>query len=260
MSLLVRTNGSDSDPNDYRVTLESFEGPLDLLLHLIKKDDVNIYDIPIALVLEQYLEYLKKAKELNIDLAAEFLLMAAELILIKSHLLVPVDDVEREEEGPDPRSELVRRLLEYQRYKDASKELLERPMLGKDVFKRGTKEEGLEGEDTLDADMTALLLAFQGVLRRLPKDQSYEVHLERISVQDKIMELTERLKSTRKQKFHDLFDLEKGKPDAVVTFLALLEMSKMKMVRIRQGTSFDEIFIISRIENVSLESLDQGEE
>ena len=235
----------------YKVSLETFEGPLDLLLHLIKKNDIDIYDIPIALVLEQYLEYLELAKELNIDLAGDFLLTAAELLLIKSRLLMPQDE-EGEEEGPDPREELVRRLLEYQRYKQAGKELLGRSMLGRDVFKRGSLEEtpGTE-KGELDADLTSLLLAFQSVLKRLPRQQAYEIEGERASVADKILALTERLQEAHELKFEKLFDLEKGREDVVVTFLALLEMAKMHMLLIRQGSRYDEIFITSRIKAVS---------
>ena len=233
---------------NYRVSLEHFEGPLDLLLHLIKKNDVDVYDIPIAMVLEQYLEYIELAKELNIDIVGDFLLTAAELILIKSRLLMPVDE-ESEEEGPDPRAELVRRLLEYQRYKEAGKQLTERPQLGRDVCKRGSLKETPSSEaGELEADMTSLLLAFQAVLKRLPPKEAYEIEGERTSVADKIMALTEKLKACTELKFQELFDLSKGQSDLVVTFLALLEMAKMHMLQIRQGTSFDEIFIASRIE------------
>lgn len=241
-------NVTPIDPDSYLVSLETFEGPLDLLLHLIKKNDIDIYDIPIAFVLEQYLEYLELAKELNIDLAGDFLLTAAELLLIKSRLLMPQEE-EGEEEGPDPREELVRRLLEYQRYKQAGKQLVERPMLGRDVFKRGSIEEApTQEEGELDADLTSLLLAFQAVLKRLPREQAYEIEGERASVADKILALTEKLRNVTEMKFQDLFDLEKGRGDVVVTFLALLEMAKMHMLQIRQGNRYDEIFITSRIE------------
>ncbi len=232
----------------YRVSLESFEGPLDLLLHLIKKNDIDIYDIPIALVLEQYLGYVEEAKELDIDLAGDFLLVAAELILIKSRLLMPCDEEGEGEEGPDPREELVRRLIEYQRYKEAGEKLITRPMLGKDVFKRGITENPPEEEESLECDMTALLLAFQDVLKRLPADKAYEIQQESFSVQDKILELTERLKIERELKFQDLFAMDKGKGEVIVTFLGLLEMAKLRMILIRQGSSFDEIFVSSRVE------------
>lgn len=232
----------------YRVSLDSFEGPLDLLLHLIKTNDLDIYDIPIALVLKQYLEYLELANELNVDLAGDFLLTAAELIHIKSRMLMPLDEGEEEEEGPDPRAELVRRLLEYQKYKEAGRRLLERPMLGKDVFVRGHRDEIVEGDETLDANITSLLLAFQKVLTRLPQETAYEIKRERASVQDKILELTERLTGIRELKFLELFDLDRGRSDVVVTFLSLLEMAKMNMISVRQGSVYDEIFIVSHVE------------
>ena len=132
--------------NDYRVNLEVFEGPLDLLLYLIKKNDLDIYDIPVAFILEEYLRYLDTLKEMNIDLAGEFLLMAADLTHIKSKMLLPGEDVDAEDdEGVDPRADLVRRLLEYQRYKEASDALLKRSMLGRDVFVRQEKIEVKDG-------------------------------------------------------------------------------------------------------------------
>ncbi len=235
---------------EYRVALDQFEGPLDLLLHLIRKDDLDIYDIPITFVLEQYMEYLDQAEKFDIDLAGDFLLTAAELAHIKSKLLMPDEGGEGEEEGPDPREELVRRLLEYQRYKEAAKNLAERPWLGREVFTRTAVEEAPEGEETLSADMTSLLVAFQKVLQKIPKDKVYEIQVDRVSVSEKIVALTEQLRGVERVKFQELFDLAGGKPAVVVTFLALLEMAKMRMIAVQQGESFDEIFIVSKVTEV----------
>lgn len=236
-----------AEHDDYRVTLESFEGPLDLLLHLIRKNDIDIYDIPIAQVLDQYVEYLELARELNIDLAGDFLLTASELLHIKSQLLVPTERGETEEEGPDPRAELVRRLLEYQRYKEAAKQLWERPLLGRDVFTRKPAAALTEAEATVASDMTSLLVAFQQVLKRIPPGSSYEIPIDRISVSDRIVSLTEQLRGAGAVKFAQLFDGSQWKADVVVTFLALLEMAKMNMIEVQQGEVFDDIFIVSKI-------------
>jgi segregation and condensation protein A len=232
---------------DYRVSLDAFEGPMDLLLHLIKKNDIDIYDIPITLILEQYLAHVDIAKELNIDLAGDFLLLAAELIHIKSRLLMPLEEEQEEEEGEDPRAELVRRLIEYQRYKDASEKLMQRPMLGKDVFTRGETSQVPEEDRELEADMTSLLVAFQKVLQRLPQEKAYEIQREELSISDKIMSLTEKIKHVKELKFSEIFDPELGRFDLVISFLALLEMAKLHMIRIKQGDTFDEIYVVSKV-------------
>ena len=168
----------------YKVDLEVFEGPLDLLIHLIKKNDVDILDIPIALVLEQYMEYIGLMEEMNIDLAGDFLLMASELALIKSRMLLPQDaQVDEIEEGEDPRSELIQRLLEYQRYKEAAQELIERPMLGRDVFLTNNPDIEVESEEEapIEADLFQLLSSFHKILQKAPKQKIHEVHAERIN-------------------------------------------------------------------------------
>lgn len=242
-----------SETNQYRVELESFEGPLDLLLHLIKKNDIDIYNIPIALVLDRYMKYLDIAEELNIDLAGDFLLTASELLHIKSRMLMPTEEGEEDEEGPDPREELIRRLLEYQRYKEAGAELIRRPLLGREVFTRGPLVETSDAEETLETDMTSLLVAFQQVLKRIPQGTTYDIQLDRISVSEKIIALTERLRGAGSLKFQKLFDLDKGKAEIIVTFLALLEMAKLRMIQVQQGDNFDDIFIVSKIAEASEE-------
>lgn len=227
----------------HRIHLEVFEGPLDLLLHLIKKEDVDIYDIPISKVLHQYLEYLDLAKDLNIDLAGEFIEMASELAYIKSKMLLPEPETEAEE-GTDPRADLVARLLEYQRYKMAAQSLLERPLLGRDVFSRPPSETGADAVDPeMEADTLALLTAFQKLLKRLPKDQYHEVRQIRMGVAERILELTEFLKGKDQVVFEDLFTGVASRGELIVTFLALLEMAKQRLVKVHQEAVRHQIFI-----------------
>lgn len=226
-----------------RVQLEVFEGPLDLLLHLIKKEDLDIYDIPISRLLDQYLQYLQLAQELDIDLAGEFIEMASELAYIKSKMLLPEPPPE-EEEGPDPRAELIRRLLEYQRYKAAARSLISRPLLGTDVFARPPEEADEPGaEMTIEADTLSLISAFQDLLKRLPKDAVHEISRPRTGVSERILELTELLKTREQVAFEDLFAGEKTRSDLVITFLAILEMAKQHLLRIVQEKVFHRIVV-----------------
>ncbi|MDX1386407.1 MAG: segregation/condensation protein A, partial [bacterium] len=180
----------------YKVELEVFEGPLDLLLHLIKKNDVDILDIPVSFILDQYMEYLSLMEEMNIDLAGDFLLMASELALIKSKLLLPNQgEGMDEDEGDDPRSDLIHRLLEYQRYKDAAQELVDRPMLGRDVFAQGVYQEDVDEEEgPMEVDLFSLISCFYQILEKAPKQTIHEVEGERISVTDRIYEIMALLK------------------------------------------------------------------
>lgn len=228
----------------YKVHLEMFEGPLDLLLHLIKKEDLDIYDIPISRLLAEYLEYLKLAHEVNIDLAGEFLEMASELTLIKSRMLLP-EPLAQEEEGPDPRAELVQRLLEYQRYKMAAGVLMERPLLGRDVFAR--RPEILEeepGEIWIEADSISLLSAFQDLLKKLPKEQFHQIREVTLGVAEKVLELTERLQGKKQVDFEDLFREDFSRGELIVTFLAILEMGKQGLIRIIQERVFHKIYVV----------------
>ncbi len=225
---------------DYKVHLEAFEGPLDLLLHLIRKEDLNIYDIPIAKVLGEYLDYLNLSKELDVDLAGEFVEMASELAYIKSRMLLP--EPEGEVEEIDPRADLVQRLLEYGRYKAAAQSLLARPLLGVEVFTRpASKEE--EEEVSIEADLASLVSAFQDLLKRLPDSHVHEVRQPRMGVAERVMELTERLKGKDRVPFETLFEGEASRIDLVVTFLAILEMAKQRLLRIIQGGILGKIYV-----------------
>ena len=223
----------------YKIKLDIFEGPLDLLLHLIKKNEVDIYDIPIALITGEYLEYIEMIKDMNLDLAGEFLVMAATLVHIKSKMLLPPDiaETEEEEEGADPREELVRRLLEYQRYREAARELSEKELLGRDVFSRGPNIslEGLDEEmGFADVSVFALMDAFKSILARAPKERRIELTVERFKIADKINEIMEKLGESRSAAFTSLFEDGAVRGEIIVTFLAILELAKLLMIKIHQ--------------------------
>ena len=219
-----------------RVQVEIFEGPLDLLLHLIKKNEVSISDIPIATITEQYLATLEVMQAFNLDVAGEFLVMAATLIHIKSRMLLPLTDAEDdEEEGADPREELVRRLLEYQRFKDAADQLERREVLTRDVFVRSVAPaEEVPAPGFREVSVFELLTALKQVLDRLPKDVVHEVMLDKITVREKMTLLLDHLRAQGKTLFESLFAEVKTRMEVVVTFLAMLELVKVRAIRIFQ--------------------------
>jgi segregation and condensation protein A len=238
--------GDDSQSErglDYTFRLEGFEGPLDLLLHLIQKNELDIFNIPIALVTEQYLEYLQLMKVVNLDVAGEYLLMASTLLHIKSKMLLP-KSLEGEEEEEDPRAELVRRLLEYQQYKQAAGELEKRPMLDRDVFIRlmAPELEEVPEEERIEVNLFELLEAFRQVLERVKLESVHEVILEHLSVEDKIQEILTLLgRENRSMAFHRLFPEQASRRVVVITLLAILELVKMKRIRIFQLAPFETI-------------------
>ena len=219
-----------------RVQLEIFEGPLDLLLHLIKKNEVSITDIPIATITEQYLATLEVMQTFNLDVAGEFLVMAATLIHIKSRMLLPMaDDEDDEEEGTDPREELVRRLLEYQRFKDVADQLERRELLTRDVFVRSVAPaEEVPAPGFREVSVFELLTALKRVLDRLPKDAVHEVTLEKITMREKMTLLLDQLRTQGKILFESLFAEVTTRMEVVVTFLAMLELVKVRAIRIFQ--------------------------
>jgi len=224
---------------DYKIKLDIFEGPLDLLLHLIKKNEVDIYDIPIALITGEYLEYIEMIKDMNLDIAGEFLVMAATLVHIKSKMLLPPDtaETEEEEEGVDPRDELVKRLLEYQRYKEAAQELSAKELLGRDVFSRGPNVaiEGLDEEmGFANVSVFALMDAFKTILARAPKERRIELTVERFKIADKINDVMEKLGRSGSATFTSLFEDGAVRGEIIVTFLAILELAKLLMIKIHQ--------------------------
>jgi segregation and condensation protein A len=219
-----------------RVQLEIFEGPLDLLLHLIKKNEVSITDIPIATITEQYLATLELMQNLSLDVAGEFLVMAATLIHIKSRMLLPPsEDTEEEDEGADPREELVRRLVEYQRFKDAAAQLEQREILTRDVFVRSSApEEEAAFPGFREVSVFELLTALRRVLERLPKDNVHEVTLDKITVREKMTLLLDTLRAQGQVLFEALFSEAKSRMEVIVTFLAMLELVKVRAIRIFQ--------------------------
>ena len=242
--MMVENVSSKMDTSPYTVRLEMFEGPLDLLLHLINKNELDITNIPIALITEQYLEYLKLMKILNLDVAGEYLLMASTLLHIKSKMLLPASFEEEEEEGEDPRAELVKRLLEYQRYKEAAAELEEKPMLNRDVFLRSAlmDAEELPEEERIEVSLFELLEAFRKLLESAKPEVFHEVVLDHLSVEERIQEILSLLqRENRSMTFTLLFPEESSRRVIVVTFLAILEMVKVRRIHIFQTLPFETI-------------------
>jgi len=244
----------------YRVQLDNFEGPLDLLLHLIQEHELDVMNIPIAFVTEKYLEYIVLMQELNIDIASEYLVMAATLIHIKSKLLLPPDPSQKEDEElepeEDPRLELVRRLLEYQKYKRAAEQLASRSIFGRDVFGRGLAAPQSESQAPLaPVGLFKLLDAFQGVLRRAKTVIDHEIHLDRLSISERINQLADVLRSRARVTFEDLFEGQASRAELVVTFLALLEMTRLRMTRIAQDQALGPIFVELAVREDEVEAM-----
>jgi segregation and condensation protein A len=233
---------------DYKVKLEVFEGPLDLLLYLIKQDEIDIHDISIERITRQYLEYLQAFKELNIELAGEFIVMAANLIYLKSRSLLPVDRQPPEEdaEEEDPRWDLIRQLIEYKKFKEAAAELYQRELEQERIFAR---EGGspLPSEEPLqlgEVGIFQLINAFQMVIKRLEaREDVQEIFSERFSVSEKIDAILQRVAVGAPILFSDLFEAVVSRVELVVTFLALLELIRLKQVRAIQKNIFEEIEI-----------------
>jgi len=239
-----------------RFQLDIFEGPLDLLLHLIKKNEVDVHDIPIALITDQYLAYLGLFEQLNLDLAGEYLVMAATLMQIKSRLLLPPAEGEAEEEE-DPRSELVQQLEEYQRFRAAAAQLADRDILDRDVFRRSPEEPESEMRELprlRELELADLVDALREVLRRLPDDKAHEIIGERIPIADRIPVILERLRNGDVE-FESLFE-SSSRRELIATFLALLELVKMRAVRALQSERFGPILLTLAVPRDAEVSLD----
>ncbi len=239
---------SEALEQSYRVQIEEFEGPLDLLLHLIKKNEVDIYNIPIAAITRQYLDYMEIMKELNLDIAGEFLVMAATLLQIKSRMLLPATPEEDgEAEVEDPRAELVRRLLEYQRYRDASQLLNCRNLLGREVFARKFDSPELDElapvEEPADVELFELIEAFQKVLARVSVDTFHDVVADGISIADRIGEVLSVLHAEKTVCFDSLFNTGMTRDLLIVTFLSVLELCKLKLIKVVQTDSMGSIWL-----------------
>jgi len=234
--------------NSFHFKLPVFEGPLDLLLHLIKENKIDIYDIPIVEITGQYLVYIELLKDLNLEIAGEFLVMAATLIHIKSKMLLPPDEEESEETVEDPRAELVKRLLEYQAYKESSAHLRKREEIWKHVFRRPLPDRNdfeFEPEPMLvEANVFDLLSAFKKLLEKAP-EQAIEITRETLTVSDKINYIVECLENEDGIRFEDLFKEGNTKITLVVTFLALLEIVRLGLAKIYQEQSFGIIWVMN---------------
>jgi segregation and condensation protein A len=240
--------------------LPQFEGPLDLLLHLCQKHELDVLDVPIGFVTEKYLEYLALMQLMELDLAAEYLLMAATLAHIKSRMLLPAapaddDEVDDPLDEVDPREALIRRLLEYQKYKHAGEQLAARGVAGRDVFERGMNSQSLTGPagdgstgsvglpPLAAVPLFALVDAFQRVLDRSKVRMSHNIVADRISLSDRIGQLSDLLAGRRRMTFEETFEGLVTKFDLVITFLALLEMTRLKMTRLFQAAAFGPLYV-----------------
>lgn len=231
--------------NDYTVKLEIFEGPLDLLLYLIKKDEVDIYDIPIERITKQYLEYLQMFKILDLEVAGEFVVMAANLIYIKSRSLLPVHQQPPDEmaEEEDPRWELVRQLIEYKKFKDAAAHLQQREIAQENIFNRIPEAPELKAERPIgEVSIFDLINAFQGILKRLDKKENLrEIFEENFTVSDKIELIMKMTSGDVAIRFSELFSHAASRTEIVVTFLAILELIRLKQLSVTQPEEFGEI-------------------
>ena len=244
----------EHDPLHVKIAV--YDGPLDLLLDLIRKNEMNVYDIPVAEITQQYLDYLKVMKQLDLEVAGEFIVMAATLIYIKSKMLLPTDKDEEEGDGEDPRAELVRKLLEYQAFKEAAKELgLLQTERGK-VFTRqitdyylGELDPEDVGVDTFSANFFDLIVAFQNVLAKKEPKSQHEVFEEVISIEEKMIQIQAYLEEKKKVSFNDLFSERWTRNELIATFLAILELVRTRFAWVRQDKQFGEIVIEKREEN-----------
>ncbi len=237
--------------SDYKVKLEIFEGPLDLLLYLVKRDEIDIYDISLERITRHYLEYLQAFKELNIDVAGEFLVMAANLIYLKSRSLLPIDQQPPEEdaEDDDPRWDLIRQLIEYKKFKEAAAQLHVRALEQERTFARigDGVSEATEAPFRLgEVGIFQLINAFQTVLKRMAvRENLQDIFGEHFTVSDKIEWILQRVSEGTGLRFSELFETSASRVEIVVTFLALLELIRLKQVRATQDHPFDEIGIVS---------------
>jgi segregation and condensation protein A len=230
-------------PDALEVFLEAFEGPLDLLLYLIRKQNFNILDIPLADVTRQYLNYVEQIRKHNLELASEYLLMAAMLIEIKSRMLLPPRKTDDGKEPEDPRADLVRRLLEYERIKLAAAQLDQLPMLGRDVLRAQVMVEQSLTPRLPDVDPTDLRAAWADILQRARLNQHHRITREQLSVREHMSLVLKRLQGRRFVEFQDLFDTTRGQAVVVVTFIAMLELCRERLLEVTQAEAFAPIYV-----------------
>ena len=234
----------------YEVRLSVFEGPLDLLLYLIRKSEVDIYDIPVSEITEQYLEYVNLMEMLDLDIAGEFLVMAATLLQMKSEAMLPTGVTAEYDEPMMTREELVRQLLEYKRFKNAAMALSQREEMQSNLYARSFVEPGLEDFDLkefrIEATLFDLLSAFRTVLKDIPAEQLTGVREETFTVQQKMQEILRKLRNRKRIEFTSLFSAVSSKLEIIVTFLAILELIRTKRIIARQAHVFSKIWIYRR--------------
>ena len=247
---LVDNQFGDAEQTElpYQVRIENFEGPLDLLLHLIKKNEINIYDIPIAMIAQQYLSYIDAMKDLNLTVAGEFLVMAATLLQIKSKMLLPVEEsAEDEEDGPDPREELVRRLLEYKAFKEAARQLDTQERMWREIYSRPAVsiEAGPESDDAMldNIGLFDLVDALQTILDRNPGKKLLEIIPDNLTVRERMTVILDALEGQESIGFEALFEASCHRLMIIVTFLALLELIRLRTVRVHQAENFGPILV-----------------
>jgi len=245
---------ADENANQYKVKLEIFEGPLDLLLFLIKKEEVSIYDIPIARITAQYLDYLNAMQELDIAVAGEFLVMAATLIHIKSQMLLPRDPTIPEEQFEDPRKELIEQLLEHQKFKSAANMLYQRAVIEAGVFTRAELETDKSNPET-SATIFQLFEVFRDILNRKQALTEIEIAREEITMGEKIDEIKTIVAKKKEVRVREVFERAKTKRECVLIFLAILELVKELRIRLRQKETFGDIVIVER-ENVEAQIIE----
>ena len=234
----------------YVVKLEQFEGPLDLLLYLIQREEMDIYDIPIARITAQYLQHIEMMERLDLNIAGEFLVMAATLLRIKARMLLPVQRP-GEDTDEDPRAELVQRLLEYKRFKEAAQRLEAHEHERLRTYTRPLDATLLEearqhgDEEIFEVNVPQLLKALQGVLRRFETVVTHEVVLETVSLEERTAWLRARLQDTTRLRFGEVFDSARTRLEVIVTFMALLELIKARVLRAHQAESFSELWLFA---------------
>jgi len=244
-------HGGAQPPMSYQIKLEIFEGPMDLLLHLIKKHELDIYSIPIALITQQYLEYIDLMKSLDMEIAGDFLVMASTLTHIKSKMMLPPPETpENEEDGVDPRAELIRRLLEYKSFKEAAGSLENKEEAWSQMYTRSaeaTPDVRVDDEPLLfDFHLFDLLAALKDIMARVP-DAKFEITAEAVSITEKISQILSRLETTESLLFSDLFEGSTSKAQVIGTFLALLELIKTRVIKAFQVEQFGAIRIMKSV-------------
>lgn len=238
----------------YKIKLDVFEGPLDLLIYLIKKNDVEIQDIPITQITEQYMEYIELMKMLDLEVVGDFLVMAATLIQIKSRMLLPPDPSEDEED--DPRDELVQRLTEYQQFKEIAEDLESKELMRKDLYARSSDEDKQKQlrdeakENYFEASLFDLISALTEALNKTPDEVIHEIVQEEFTVEQKIHDILHLLIAEEHIVLHDLFGKAKTKNEVIVTFLAVLELIRLKEIKIIQKKIFGEIEVMRNTDNM----------